>query len=73
MQPNNHIDWQFELMDEPTFGSVKPEEPKKVTFGFGPKKQEDKPEPKKPSFGFGPKTSEPAKQSTFSFGTKQTD
>ena len=73
MQPNNHIDWPFKLMDEPTFGSVKPEEPKKVTFGFGPKKQEDKPEPKKPSFGFGPKTSEPAKQSTFSFGTKQTD
>lgn len=69
MQPNNQIDWPFKLLDEPTFGSVQQEEPKKPSFGFGVKTNEVV-ESKKPTFGFGQKKMEPIKKSTFSFGSK---
>lgn len=70
MRPNNQIDWPFKLLDDPVFGKVQREEPKKPSFGFGAKKTEAV-IPPKTSFGFGQKKTGPIKQTTFTFGSKK--
>lgn len=65
MQPNNHIDWPFKLMDSIKFGDRKG-----GGFTFGEKVTH---EPAKPKFSFGEKKTSEVKKPTFSFGPKKAE